>query len=173
MFKQEVAAAHAPDTQASSLQSADVLHDFAWPHLALHMPPQSTSLSVPFLTPSLQLGSAPESPDDELPPSTPLVPLELPELLVDEAPEELLADELPDAELPDDELPDVPAPESTLAPESVRASSAEYVRQLALEAANTARARHAARTLATGCTALTMHKGYHNCRDKPDCHSAN
>jgi len=48
--------AHMPLVQTLLEQSAPVLHVAPEPH-GVQTPPQSTSLSLPFLTPSLQAGA--------------------------------------------------------------------------------------------------------------------
>jgi hypothetical protein len=49
------AARHTPLTQCADVQSPFTLHTLAFAHLVVHVPPQSTSVSTPFLRPSVQL----------------------------------------------------------------------------------------------------------------------
>jgi hypothetical protein len=53
-----------PDTQDDSLQSKDTWQAFPSAHLVVQAPPQSMSASVPFLIPSVQLGTVPEPLED-------------------------------------------------------------------------------------------------------------
>lgn len=52
--------AHAPATHDADAQSAGAVHAFPLPHFVAQPPPQSTSVSVPFLTPSSQLNVPPQ-----------------------------------------------------------------------------------------------------------------
>lgn len=51
-------AAHLPEVQMPEVQSAGAAQSFPFAHLAVQLPPQSTSVSFPFLAASVQVAVA-------------------------------------------------------------------------------------------------------------------